>query len=295
VYQVAANATDAAQLGPLLLHATASGCDPVDTGYEVVLDLAATAVALSPASTTTNALTALSLITGAMKLIGTLAGSETPEADAAADGLVRLNELIDMWATERLMIPSTARSVYPLSAHTASYTIGPGGTFNQAWPEVIERAGFTFTSGTMTLEIPLPVLTLAGFANIAIKALETPFPGGLYYDHAYSNGLGTITLWPVPDGSYSLNLVLYTPANLSQFASLSTAYAFPPGYARALRYGLAVELAPEYGKPADSFLIQSAMEAKANVKRANLKLYDLPVDPGVLGRQRGVYNIFSDQ
>lgn len=35
-YKVAGNATDSATLGPLLLHATASGADPVDDRYEVV-------------------------------------------------------------------------------------------------------------------------------------------------------------------------------------------------------------------------------------------------------------------
>jgi hypothetical protein len=35
-YKVAGNATDTATLGPLLLHATASGADPVDAMYEVV-------------------------------------------------------------------------------------------------------------------------------------------------------------------------------------------------------------------------------------------------------------------
>jgi hypothetical protein len=35
-YQVAGNATDSATLGPLILHATAAGADPVDALYEVV-------------------------------------------------------------------------------------------------------------------------------------------------------------------------------------------------------------------------------------------------------------------
>src|SRR5690349_3212750 len=35
-YQVAGNATDANTLGPLLLHATATGADPTDVFYEVV-------------------------------------------------------------------------------------------------------------------------------------------------------------------------------------------------------------------------------------------------------------------
>lgn len=294
VYQVAANATDAAQLGPLLLHATAAACDPVNTSFEVVQDLSAAAVALSPASTTTNALTALSLISGAMRLIGTLASGETPGSAESADALQRLNELLDGWATERLLVPSTTRTLYALTANKGTYTIGPGGDFNQAWPEVIARAGISYTVGTLTLEYPIRVLTVGEYAAIGIKALTSGFPGALYYDHAYSNGLGNISLWLVPDGTFALNLVLYTPATLSQFASLKTAYAFPPGYAKALRYNLAVDLAPEYGKPADSQLLMAAAESKANIKRANTPLVDLPCDPLILGRSQSVYNIWSD-
>lgn len=35
-YEVAGNATDSGTLGPLLLHATATGADPTDTSYEIV-------------------------------------------------------------------------------------------------------------------------------------------------------------------------------------------------------------------------------------------------------------------
>lgn len=265
----------------------------MDDSFEVVLDLSAASIALSGASTGPLVLTADSLITGALKLLGVIAGTETPSADQGADGLQRLNEMLDMWQTQGLLIPSISRNVYPLTT-AASYTIGPGGTFNQQWPETIVRAGLIYTSGTASLEIPLRLATVDGFANEVMKAVTSPFPGVIYYDHAYVNGLGTITVWPVPTGTFSLQIALYTPATLIQFASLHTAYTFPPGYAKTLRYNLARDLAPEYGKAADPTLVAVALDSLANIKRANSRLMDLQLDPSVLSGRGGVYNIFSD-
>jgi hypothetical protein len=68
-YKVAGNATDTATLGPLLLHATASGADPVDAMYEVVaIDPQSTAYGLSLAKTTNitgfNDIAATAIVSG---------------------------------------------------------------------------------------------------------------------------------------------------------------------------------------------------------------------------------------
>ena len=147
------------------------------------------------------------------------------------------------------------------------------------------------------MEIPLSLLTVQGYANIPIKAQKSGFPQTVYYDHAYANGLGSLTLWPVPDGSYSLQLALYYPTVINTFASLETAYAFPPGYARAIRFALAQELSVEYPRADGTHLQQimsTANEAKANLKRANQRVVDLPLDPLVPGMRGGVYSIYSD-
>ena len=43
----------------------------------------------------------------------------------------------------------------------------------------------------------------------------------------------------------------------------------PPGYSRALRYNLALEWAPEFGKPVDQTILMVANESKAEIKRQN--------------------------
>lgn len=78
-YAVAANATDANTLGPLVLHATATSADPADDQYDVV-DPLANATSLPGVPTTgVVSFTATSLITGALRLLSAIAGGETLE------------------------------------------------------------------------------------------------------------------------------------------------------------------------------------------------------------------------
>jgi hypothetical protein len=285
LYAVGANADDADTVGPLFLHATASGCDPRDDAFEVLQDLSAAAVALSPSSATTTAISASTLIAGALKLIGVLSAGETMAAEDANDGLVRLNELIDSWGTDRLFVQNIVRTVYALTGSQATYTIGPGGDFNQAWPEFLNDAGLVFTVNGEDIELAMCVLSAREYAAITNKDQTGPLPTALYYDRAYSSGLGNVSVWLVPDGTETISVALYTPAVLSQFASLNTTYAFAPGYAKALRYNLALDLLPEYPRhdPAIiSHLEKIAGDAKAAVKLPNYQPLLLQGDPALV-------------
>lgn len=296
LYAVAANASDADTVGPLFLHATASGCDPRDDAFEVLQDLSAAAVALSPTSATTTAISASRLIEGALKLIGALSAGETLAPEDGNDGLVRLNELIDSWATDRLLVQNIVRAEYALTGSQAAYTIGPGGDFDQVWPEFINDAGMVLEVNGDDHELPLCLLSARDYAAIPNKAQEGPIPTAIYYDRAYSSGLGTINVWLVPDGTETVSLALYTPNVLSQFASLHTTYAFAPGYARALRYNLALDLLPEYPR-ADQAIIalveREANKAKVAIKLPNYQPLIMTGDPALVSRS-GRWDIESD-
>ena len=69
-------------------------------------------------------------------------------------------------------------------------------------------------------------------------------PTGIYYDPSYPDG--RVYVVPVPDTALTITLV--HDEAFTALASVSTSLSFPPGYERALRYALAVELAPEFGK-----------------------------------------------
>ena len=79
---------------------------------------------------------------------------------------------------------------------------------------------------------------------------------------------------------------------LTQPATLDTVLYFPPGYMRAFAYGLACELAPEFGVEPSPQVQRIAMTSKRNLKRINNPddVMSLPYAV-VANRQR--FNIYS--
>ena len=58
---------------------------------------------------------ALDLITRALRLIGQCAGEEVPTAAEAQDALEHLNDMMDAFQTQRLMMITSIRTVVPLA------------------------------------------------------------------------------------------------------------------------------------------------------------------------------------
>lgn len=234
-------------------------------------------------------MTTRDLITTALQRINVINAGEAPSADDVNDALDRLNDLIDSWATERLTIYSTVRTTWSLVSGQASYSIGSGGDCNIARPVFIEDLNFIDTSQTPPLEMNLSPLTTDAYALIPQKALTSVYPTCYYYNATYPTG--TVTMWPVPTSSV-LQGVIYAPTAVTELG-LNDTISLPPGYRRFLRDNLAIEIATEYDVKADPELVRIARESKEQIKRANIRLYDLSMDPALRARQ-GRYNIFSD-
>jgi hypothetical protein len=235
--------------------------------------------------------TASDLIKGSLRLIGALATGETPSAAESADALSSLVSMLDSWSTERLLINAKLRESFPLISGQQVYTMGistsPVPSFSSARPLKIEAAGVQDSNG---LETPVAIVNLDQWADLRIKSLTSTFPLMIYAEGTYP--LETINVWPVPTST--LNLILYSWKPLSTFSSINDVVSFPPGYEKALRYGLAIELAPEYGKQVDPLIIEQFAEAKATIKRMNDKPEYLKCDPAIIGR-RSSFNIYTGE
>lgn len=217
---------------------------------------------------------ALDLITGALRLLGVTASGESISANEASDALSSLNDLLDSWSTQSLLIPNRVREVFPLVSGQQSYTMGTGGNFNTARPMRIEHALLQVTSVSPALELPIKILTEDQFAGILIKTLNSTYP--LY---AYAEGtfpLETLNVWPVPNQVN--NIVLYSWKQLANLTSLATVLNLPPGYNRALKHHLAIELAPEFGRSVAPEIVAVADAAIADIKRMNFKPSYMTVD-----------------
>lgn len=228
--------------------------------------------------------TALALVTDSLKLIGVVAGHEVPTASEQSDAFARLNELIDSWGTHAQAMHVSRRTVLPLVAGQQTYTLAapaPG-------PFGIEAVTILGSVGS-TVETPVAVLSDQEYTAIVDKSLD----GALVAAVMFSNSVPTPELWVWPAPTAAGSLVLYYDEPIAQFPDLVTPVDLAPGYAKALRTNLAVELAPEFGRVVDPMVDRLARESLADVKRVNLAMTELSLSgvPGVCG---GSYDITSD-
>jgi len=221
---------------------------------------------------------ALQIVTKAMKIAGVIGQNETPSSSEADDGLVSLNDLLASWDTDETYVFAYESQTYPLVNGTNSYTIGTGGVFNTDRPVIFDSV----VANLQGISYPLKELNAQDYADIAYKAMGTGIPEFYYCDFAFP--IATIYLYGAP--SSGITLTIGKSTRLTQFADLTTQYTFPPGYNRLLNYGLAMEIAPDYGvslTPEAQFI---ASESKANVRNRNLPA---PVMKTEVGLITGVY------
>jgi hypothetical protein len=226
--------------------------------------------------------TAQDIIKRALRLLGVIATGETPSNDEMQDGLTALNSMIDSWNTEGLMIPVSSRETFSITPSDNEYTMGSGGDFNTTRPVKIDSAAALIDGK----EFPVEVLTEQKWRELQDKTSTREYPTALFYSSA--SPLSTVYLYPVP--SASSTLVLYSRGQITRPATASTSMILAPGYDEALTYGLAIRLAPEYGKNASPEIVAIANNAKAAIKRNNLQSVELKVDPILRHRYYGYYN-----
>src|SRR5262245_31874723 len=84
--------------------------------------------------------TALDIIRRSMLKAGILTKTEMPSADEAIDALSDLNNLLSSWSNDSIVIYSRVTESFSLTSGAASYTIGPGMTFDTIRPIFIAEA-----------------------------------------------------------------------------------------------------------------------------------------------------------
>lgn len=221
---------------------------------------------------------ALEIITKSLKIAGVLGESETPTSQQASDGLVSLNDLIDSWMIDETYVFTIENETFPLVDGVFQYTIGQGGDFNTDRPIIIDSVVVNLNN----VSYPLQMINAADYQSIAYKQNLSGVPNYFYCDFNFP--LSTIYLYGAP--SSGMTISIGKTKQLTNFANLTTQYTFPQGYNRLLNYGLAMEIAPEYGMSLTNEAQFIATEAKANVRNRNLPA---PVMKTEVGYITGVY------
>lgn len=227
------------------------------------------------------------LITGALRLINVVQANESPTADDMDISLQSLEQMMDSWSNDSLMIYTMNPYNFPTVGGKQTYTLGIGGDWNIERPMSINQAYVHYeSSGSQPIDMPIAIANDAQWASIAVKSVQTTFPTVLYDNGNYP--LRTISIWPIPTGTQQLTLWLWQP--LLNFNDLDDEVVFPPGYERAIRYALAVELAPEFGKTLADSVIAIATRAVGELKSMNSVPQYQSFDQSLQGKRQSYFN-----
>lgn len=220
--------------------------------------------------------TAFDLITSALRLAGVLANDETPSAGDANQGLSVLNDMIDSWNAQRLAIFTTRSDDFPFVLGQQAYTLGIGGNFNIPRPARIDSmSAILLTNPANPIEVPMAMWTTEDWQNMPVKVVNGSFPQGCYDDGGFP--LRTLNFWPIPTTQQN-SVRIYSWQALTAPPLLTSAIAFPPGYAEAFRYNLAVRLGAEFNAPASATVVTLAISSMATVKTMNAPELELRSD-----------------
>jgi len=103
----------------------------------------------------------IDIISRALKDIGALEAGEVPTPDAAQDAFDMLNDLIDQWSNENMMIYNVTEIIFPVIAGQTQYTIGP------------DPSTANYIGAAITGSISGKILTVTGVTSGAVALGQT--------------------------------------------------------------------------------------------------------------------------
>lgn len=201
----------------------------------------------------------------------------TIAAPEQADAFVRLNELLDEWSVEQLMIPSPFHGSFALTAGTSFYYLGTAGTLITG-AQPIRVTGASSVLGTF--RSPVKVVSWEAFDAEVEDRISTT--SQLAKVLAADGASPTINLqvFPTPAANPGALWLDYWTA-LQQFATVGDTVNVTAGFLAAMHYGLALKLHPLYARPGATSLDYIAAKAAA----AKAKLAELAA--AILGTRLG--------
>jgi hypothetical protein len=231
--------------------------------------------------------TAGDIINGSLRLIGVLAEGEVPSAETSADALSAMNQMLESWNTERLAVFATQDQVFSWPPSTISRTLGPSGDFVGNRPVLLDDATY-FRDPASGISYGIKLINQQQYDGIAVKTVTSTYPQVMWVNMTYPD----IEMYVYPVPTKLLEFHFISVEELARAADLATDLTFPPGYLRAFRYNLAMEMAPEFGVEPSGQVQRIAMSSKRNIKRINNPDDIMALPYSIVGtRQR--YNIFA--
>jgi hypothetical protein len=206
-------------------------------------------------------ITVLKLINRAYKLHGV----QNPTTSEQIDALNTFIEMLDTWGTKAYAISVNVKEELTLVASQGTYTLGVGGDLNSARPESIVTVYFQASEND--IDIYVRPITEPEYDDITDKTVEGR-PTRWFLAPEYP--LAKLYLDPVPDGADKLKITSRKPLIDTDLA-IGDSLTLPPGYAKAIRFNLAVELTPDTGETLSPVVAAKAVESFNDMLSKNAK------------------------
>ncbi len=149
-----------------------------------------------------------------------------------------------------------------MSSTADAVTAGSATALNMQRPNRVMWANIK----TSTTEDPIGIIARTRMREIT-GLVSTATPENMYYNRGINSG----SLWfdNIPAVADLVKLDLWQPFRTYLVSERSTTILLPKEYIRALKYNLAIELAPEYGAPVPQWLASRAMESRQFIRALN--------------------------
>lgn len=201
---------------------------------------------MATSNSTNFSITRDELISGALRLAGVIAEGSSPTTDQVTTSAQALNMLVKALQVDGLPLWAMKQYSMSLTSATNSYTIGVGLTVNTPKPLKIVQA-FLHNVDTGN-DVPLRLVTRDEYNRLGTKTSQG-VPSQIYYD--VQRDSGTLYVYPTPGtteaSDYQITLVYQRP--FEDFDASTDNPDFPQEWYEAIKYGLAVRMAGEYGVP----------------------------------------------
>lgn len=234
-------------------------------------------------------MTVRDLLKSSLRQIGVIASSEEPTASELLDALQALNMMLKSWSANNLLTFKNAREVFKMDAGKFLYSMGVGGDFDTHKVSDIYalavgnlRSEPIFETPEATPEDPNPDPVIVGYNHFVDSedpisilderdwtcVLQKQSSGGVAGARILKgSALDSIQVYPVPNKSQGI--VIYAKKQLIACDDVNEDIDLPAEYLEAIKYNLAVRLAPEFGKEASPTVAALAAESMGDLKRSN--------------------------
>lgn len=213
-----------------------------------------------------------SIISAALRKLQVLELGTTPDADTIANAAQSLNIMIKAWQSQGIKLWTVNEYTLPLVSGTNTYNIGPAGTHLVAdKPLKVIQAWMRNLSVTPNIDTPLILVSKQEY-NILGSKKSPGMVNSVFYDPRQTDG--NLYTFLTPDAATAANYQLHFVGQrpITDVLLSTDIPDFPNEWMQALVWGLADELAIEYGCHVN---VRQEIQIKAMKYRTELEDWDV--------------------